>query len=58
MGVHDDGRVLDGRAKFDARQHDPNLVRRMVRNYVKLLEAVIRDPAARLSEVEEQLGSW
>jgi amino acid adenylation domain-containing protein len=55
MGVHDHGRVFDGRAKFDACQHDPNLVRKMVRSYVRLLEAVAKDPAARLSDLEEAL---
>ena len=42
MQVRDAGRVFCGWAKFDARLHDPQLVRRMVRNYVRLLEAVVR----------------
>ena len=44
MGVHDGGCAFSGRAKFDARLHDPALVRRMVRNYVRLLEGVISEP--------------
>jgi hypothetical protein len=55
LGVHDGGRIFSGRAKFDACQHDPHLVRRMVRNYVRLLEAVVKNPTLRLSTLEEQL---
>ncbi len=53
MGVHDGGCAFSGRAKFDACQHDPHLVRRMVRNYVRLLEAVVKNPSRRLSSLEE-----
>ncbi|HEY5954559.1 MAG TPA: amino acid adenylation domain-containing protein, partial [Terrimicrobiaceae bacterium] len=55
LGVHDGGRSFSGRAKFDACQHDPHLVRRMVRNYVRFLEAVVKNPTLRLSTLEEQL---
>ena len=48
MQVRDAGRVFCGWAKFDARLHDPQLVRRMVRNYVRLLEAVVKEPGSRL----------
>ena len=57
MRVRDEGGAFSGRAKFDARLHDPPLVRRMMRNYVRLLEAVVARPAMRLCEVEEELGS-
>jgi hypothetical protein len=58
MRVRDGGRAFYGRAKFDARLHDPQLVRRMVRNYVRLLTAVVAKPAMRLCDVEEELGGW
>jgi Condensation domain len=58
MRVRDGGAAFSGRAKFDACLHDPPLVRRMMRNYVRLLEAVVARPAMRLCEVEEELGSW
>jgi amino acid adenylation domain-containing protein len=58
MRVRDEGRAFSGRAKFNACLHDPHLVRRMMRNYVRLLEAVAKNPTARLSDVEGELGSW
>jgi hypothetical protein len=58
MRVRDGGGRFAGRAKFDARLHDPSLVRRMMRNYVRLLEAVVARPETRLCQVEEELGSW
>ena len=58
MRVRDGGGAFSGRAKFDARLHDPPLVRRMMRNYVRLLEAVVARPTTPLCEVEEELGSW
>jgi len=57
MRVRDEGGAFSGLARFDARLHDPYLVRRMMRNYVRLLEAVVRKPAARLCDVEEELGN-
>jgi non-ribosomal peptide synthetase component F len=56
MRVRDGGRAFYGRAKFDARLHDPQLVRRMVRNYMRLLNAVVAKPAMRLCDVEDELG--
>jgi non-ribosomal peptide synthetase component F len=58
MRVRDGGAAFSGRAKFDARLHDPQLVRRMVRNYVRLLNAVVAKPALRLCDVEDELGGW
>ena len=58
MRVRDQGEVFSGLVMFDARLHDPYLVRRMVRNYVRLLEAVVRKPGVRLCVIEEELGSW
>jgi non-ribosomal peptide synthetase component F len=58
MRVRDGGGAFSGRAKFDACLHDPLRVRKMMRNYVRLLEAVVARPATRLCEVEEGLGSW
>ena len=56
MRVRDSRGKLSGLARFDARLHDPYLVRRMMRNYVRLLEGVVRTPAARLCEIEEALS--
>jgi hypothetical protein len=56
--VRDTKGKLSGLANFDARMHDPHLVRRMMRNYVRLLQAVVAKPAARLCDLEEELGSW
>ena len=58
MRVHDGGGAFSGRAKFDARLHDPSLVRRMMHNYVRLLEAIAAKPSTRLCDIEEELGSW
>lgn len=48
--VRDEGGAFSGWTTFDARIHDPTLVRTMMRNYVKLLEAVVRKPEARLRD--------
>ncbi|HEY5812769.1 MAG TPA: condensation domain-containing protein, partial [Terrimicrobiaceae bacterium] len=56
LRVRDEGGVFSGLAKFDARLHDPHLVRKMMRRYVRLLEAVVEQPAARLCDIEEKLG--
>jgi len=58
MRVRDGGGAFSGRAKFDACLHDPLRVRKMMRNYVRLLEAVVARPATRLCEAEEGLRSW
>jgi hypothetical protein len=58
MGVRDARGKLSGFANFDTRLHDPLLVRRMMRNYLRLLEAVVASPKSRLYEVEEKVGSW
>ena len=50
MHVRDEGATFSGLATFDARLHDPELVRRMVLNYVKLLEVVVRNPSTRLCD--------
>ncbi len=57
MRVREGKGKFSGLARFDARLHHPDRVRRMMRNYVRLLEAVVTKPAARLCEVEEELGS-
>ena len=57
MRVREGRGKFSGLAKFDPRLHHPDLVRRMVRNYVRLLEAVVKNPTARLCEVEEELGT-
>jgi non-ribosomal peptide synthetase component F len=56
MRVRDGGRAFHGRAKFDARLHDPQGVRMMMRNYVRLLDAVVAKPTMRLCDVEDELG--
>jgi hypothetical protein len=56
MRVRDEGRAFSGRAKFNACLHDPPLVRRMMRNYVRLLEAIVAKPAAPLCDLEGELG--
>jgi non-ribosomal peptide synthetase component F len=56
MRVRDSRGRFSGLAKFDARLHDPHLVRRMMRAYVRLLEAVVRRPEGRLCDLEEELG--
>lgn len=56
MRVRDGGRAFYGRAKFDARIHDPQGVRIMMRNYVRLLEEAVKRPAAPLCEIEEALN--
>jgi Condensation domain/TubC N-terminal docking domain len=56
MRVRDEGKAFSGLARFDARLHDPHLVRRMMRDYVRLLAAVVRRPEARLCDLEEELG--
>ena len=50
MHVRDQGGAFHGLATFDARVYDPELVRRMVGNYVRLLEVVVRKPSARLCD--------
>jgi hypothetical protein len=50
MLIRDDATAFSGWLKFDARRYDPRLVRRMLRNYIKLLHAVVKEPKARLSE--------
>ena len=56
MRVRDEGSAFSLRAKFDARLHDPSLVRRMLRNYLKLLEGIARAPSERLCEIEGLLS--
>ena len=58
MRVRDEGKAFSVLAKFDARLHDPSLVRRMMHNYVRLLEAIAAKPSTRLCDIEEELGSW
>ena len=48
--VRDEGEAFCGWTTFDARLHDPQLVRRMMRDYVRLLEALIREPSTRLCD--------
>jgi hypothetical protein len=55
MRVRDGGQAFYGRAKFDGRLHDPQSVRIMMRNYVKLLEEAVKRPASPLCEIEEAL---
>jgi non-ribosomal peptide synthetase component F len=55
MRVRDRGGAFSGRAKFDGRLHDPQSVRIMMRNYVKLLEEAVKRPASPLCEIEEAL---
>jgi amino acid adenylation domain-containing protein len=55
MRVREGKGKFSGLAKFDVRLHHPHLVRIMMWNYVRLLERVVRTPAAPLCEVEEAL---
>ena len=52
MRVRREGNAFCGRAKFDARLHDPDRVRIMMRNYVKFLESVVTAPSKPLCEIE------
>ena len=58
MRVREGRGKFSGLARFDPRLHHPHLVRIMMRNYVRLLQAVVAKPAARLCDLEEELGSW
>ena len=53
MRVREGKGKFSGLARFDARLHHPHRVRIMMRNYVRLLERVVRTPAVPLCEVEE-----
>jgi non-ribosomal peptide synthetase component F len=58
MRVRESRGKFSGLARFDARLHHPHLVRIMMRNFVRLLSAVVAKPALRLCDVEDQLGGW
>jgi amino acid adenylation domain-containing protein len=52
MRVRDCRRYFAGLARFDARLHEPQRVRAMMRSYVRFLEQAVRIPAAPLCEIE------
>jgi Condensation domain len=58
MRVREGRGKFSGLARFDTRLHYPHLVRIMMRNYVRLLNAVVANPATRLCDVEDELGGW